>query len=111
MIAGWYEAGQRDDVLDRRLSPLRKRTPSDMRISEFPYNCLVNGRQGHAPLFGNRIRQGEKHMRADNCIYCGARIVSLHVGDVQEPLSMSQFDCWRTFDSVRPSMVIEEDPI
>lgn len=41
-------------------------------------------------------------MRSDNCVYCAQRIISLHTG--------IEWDDWRTVDSVRPSMIIEELP-
>jgi hypothetical protein len=62
----------------------------------------------HFPMHGNTLKRGERHMRADDCIYCGTRIVSLHVGAMLEERT---FDSWRTASSVRPSTIIEEDPI
>lgn len=57
----------------------------------------------HAPVHGNKLRAGERHMRSDDCMYCTKRIVSLHVADP------TIFDEWRGIDTVRPAVVFHED--
>lgn len=68
-----------------------------------PYYCKMHGDRKHWPLHGSYARVGERIMRADNCVYCGERVISLHTG--------YEWDDWRTVASVRPAWVIEEDPV
>ena len=75
-------------------------------MSRSAYTCADRGKW-HEPLHGRTKRPGELHMRTDNCIYCTKRIISLHVGVTLEDRT---FDLWRTVDSVKPSMIIQEEP-
>lgn len=81
-------------------SPLGLRRPDDR---EAPYYCGLIGTVEHRPVHGETHSPGEKHMRADNCIYCTQRIVSLNV-------HADSWDKWRAASTVRPSMLIEEEP-
>lgn len=67
-----------------------------------PYYCKGYGEKKHWPVYSSHARSGERIMRADNCVYCGQRIISLHTGH--------EWDEWRTVDSVRPSTIIDELP-
>ncbi|HET6915006.1 MAG TPA: hypothetical protein VFH56_02840 [Acidimicrobiales bacterium] len=101
---GWYTTRARvtqrpDNVRLARLSFFEQITTTE---DQAHYYCADTTRR-HRPLHGSYAKQGERIMRADNCVYCTARIISLHTGYA--------WDEWRTVDSVRPACIIEEDPI
>lgn len=103
-MSDWYEAtgAKRWGRNHSLLIPAKPKTNILRPQEDDPYYCKIHGDRKHWPVYGSYARPGERLMRADNCVYCGERIVSLHTG--------YEWDNWRTVASVRPATIIEELP-